>query len=249
MPENRMRLQKYISQCGVYSRRKAEELIKAGYVKVNGRRAEIGDSVNPRTDKVSVHGKLVKMNVEKVYIMLNKPRGYIATEHDERGRKNASELVKCDVRVHSIGRLDMDSEGLLLFTNDGDVSHNICHPRSNVSKTYRVTVKGEVTDQKIEALSNGSLSLDGRRVLPADVFVIERKPDRTVLGFIITEGRNRQIRRMCEKVSLDVVRLKRTEICGIKMGKLKLGDWRYLNEREIRHLTSVTGSAAGEDEQ
>ncbi len=248
MPDFKMRLQKYIAMCGQYSRRGAEQLIKEGKVKVDGRRAEIGEVVDPRYCKVTVKGKPVRLAEELVYIMLNKPRGYVSSASDERGRKIAVDLVKCDTRVFSIGRLDMNSEGLLLFTNDGELANKISHPSSMVSKTYHVTVAGEVSDEQLERLSNGSIRLDGRRVKPCDVFVIERRADRTVLGFVITEGRYRQVRRMCEAVRLNVLRLKRTEIAGVKLGGLKLGDWRYLNEKEMRRLVAASKSGTETEE-
>ena len=175
--------------------------------------------------------------------MLHKPRGFVTTNSDEYERKCVSDLVKdVGTRVYPIGRLDKNSEGLLLMTNDGELANRLTHPSSHVTKTYRVTVGGAVSDEIIEKLSNGSILLDEKRVLPCDVFVMERKNDRTVLGFIITEGRNRQIRRMCEAVGLDVLRLKRTEIAGVKLGMLPQGSWRPLNEREMQRLGGISTS-------
>lgn len=241
MKDNKERLQKFLSQCGVASRRKAEEMIEEGKVKINGRIASLGDKVDPKRDKVTVKGKRVIAVTEKVYIMLHKPRGFVTTMNDERDRKCVSELVT-DVgqKVFPVGRLDKNSEGLLIMTNDGELANKLTHPSSHVNKTYRVTVSGNVTDEQLERLSNGSISLDDKNVLPCDVFVIERKPDRTVLCFIISEGRNRQIRRMCEAVKLDVLRLKRTEIAGVKLGMLPQGSWRPLNERELQRLNGIS---------
>lgn len=240
MKTQTVRLQKYLAACGIASRRKAEELIAAGKVKVNGRVAEIGQSVNPGRDKVAVGGRTVSLRENKVYIMLNKPRGYVTTLSDEYGRKTVKDLTKgVGERVFPVGRLDKDSEGLLIMTNDGELSNLLTHPSSNVNKTYRVTVEGGVTEQLTEKLSAGVV-IDGKRTRPCDVFVMEKKPDRTVLGFIIHEGRNRQIRKMCETVGLNVLRLKRTEIAGIKLGGLKVGDWRELNERELSRLQNVS---------
>ena len=158
------------------------------------------------------------------------------------GRKNVCDLVKdAGVRLFPVGRLDRDSEGLLLMTNDGDFANKLTHPSSHVNKTYRVTVKGDVTDEKLIEMREGIL-LDGKKTLPCDCFVAERKEDRTVLIFILNEGRNRQIRRMCETVNLSVIRLKRTEIAGVKLGMLPQGKWRALNEREMRRLTNVSQS-------
>ena len=245
MKDNKVRLQKHLSICGIASRRKAEELIAAGKVKVNGHIASLGDKVDPKRDKVTVRGKTVVAVKEKVYIMLHKPRGFVTTMNDELDRKNVADLVKdVGVKVFPVGRLDRNSEGLLIMTNDGELANILTHPSSHVNKTYRVTVGGEVDDEMIDKLSSG-IDLDGRKTLPCDVFVIERKPDRTVLGFIIHEGRNRQIRRMCEAVGLDVLRLKRTEIAGVKLGMLPQGSWRDLNERELTRLMNI--SKSGED--
>ena len=245
MKDNKVRLQKHLSTCGIASRRKAEELIAAGKVKVNGHIASLGDKVDPKRDKITVRGKTVVAVKEKVYIMLHKPRGFVTTMNDELDRKNVADLVKdVGVKVFPVGRLDRNSEGLLIMTNDGELANILTHPSSHVNKTYRVTVGGEVDDEMIDKLSSG-IDLDGRKTLPCDVFVIERNPDRTVLGFIIHEGRNRQIRRMCEAVGLDVLRLKRTEIAGVKLGMLPRGSWRDLNERELTRLMNI--SKSGED--
>ncbi len=240
MKDNKIRLQKHLSESGVASRRKAEELIAAGRVRVNGRVAALGDKVDPVRDKVTVSGKRVVSVKEKVYIMLNKPRGFVTTMSDEKDRKCVAQLVEdVGVRIFPVGRLDRNSEGLLIMTNDGEFSNRLTHPSSHVNKTYRVTVRGSVDNDMVDRLATG-IVLDGRATLPCDVHVIERKPDRTVLIFVIHEGRNRQIRRMCEAVGLEVLRLKRTEIAGVKLGMLPQGKWRPLNEKEMRHLTNVS---------
>lgn len=240
MKDNKVRLQKHLADCGIASRRKAEELIEMGKVKVNGHIAIIGQKVDPKRDKITVRGKNVVANHTKMYIMLHKPRGFVTTASDEKGRKCVTDLVKdAPVRLFPVGRLDMNSEGLLIMTNDGEFANRLTHPSYHVNKTYRVTVKGEVDDEKIIKLREGIL-LDGVKTLPCDCFVAERKADRTVLIFIIQEGRNRQIRRMCEEVKLEVLRLKRTEIAGVKLGMLPRGSWRPLNEKEMRRLTSIT---------
>ncbi len=242
MKDNKIRLQKHLSECGVASRRKAEELIANGRVRINGRVALIGAKVDPKRDKVTVNGKTVVPVNEKMYIMLHKPRGFVTTTSDEFERKCVTDLVKdAPVKLFPVGRLDKNSEGLLIMTNDGAFANSLTHPSAHVNKTYRVTVSGEVTDEKLLKLCEG-IMLDDRKTLPADVFVAERKADRTVLIFIIHEGRNRQIRRMCEAVDLEVLRLKRTEIAGCKLGMLPQGKWRPLNEREMRHLTNITTS-------
>ena len=246
MKDNKIRLQKHLSECGVASRRKAEELILEGKVKVNGRVATLGDKVDPKRDKVQVRGKNVVPVNEKVYIMLHKPRGFVTTMDDERDRKTVADLTRdVGTKIFPVGRLDRNSEGLLIMTNDGELANIITHPSSLVNKTYRVTVGGTVAEETLDKLRAG-IMIEGRKTLPCDVFVIERKPDRTVLNFIIHEGRNRQIRKMCEAVNLEVLRLKRTEIAGVKLGMLPQGSWRPLNERELTRLMNISKSKEGE---
>lgn len=231
-----IRLQKFISQCGIASRRKAEELILNGNVKVNGKTAVLGDKVTAN-DKVFVKGKRIVMpKVSHRYIMLNKPRGFITTMSDERGRKCVAELVK-DVgeRVYPIGRLDKDSEGMLVFTNDGEFANKVMHPRNCIYKTYRVTVRPSIDEDQIIKLETG-VELDGKKTAPAIVHVIHKEQGRVVLEMILHEGKNREIRRMCEAVGLEVARLKRTQIGCVKMGMLKQGDWRDLTEMEVKKL-------------
>ena len=231
-----IRLQKFISQCGIASRRKAEELILQGSVKINGKTAVLGDKVNP-SDKVFVKGKRIVMPKAKYrYIMLNKPRGFITTMNDERGRKCVAELVQ-DVgeRVYPIGRLDKDSEGMLVFTNDGEFANKVMHPKNSVYKIYRVTVRPSIDEEQIVKLETG-IMLDGKKTAPAIVHVIHKEQGRVVLEMILHEGKNRAIRRMCEAVGLQVARLKRTQIGCVKMGMLKQGDWRDLTEQEVKKL-------------
>ena len=232
-----IRLQKFIAQCGIASRRKAEELILGGHVKVNGKTAILGDKVLP-TDKVFVRGKriVVRKGGNYRYIMLNKPRGFITTMNDERGRKCVAQLVEnVGERVYPIGRLDKDSEGMLVFTNDGDFANKVMHPKNNVYKIYRVTVRPSIDEDQLVKLETG-VELDGRKTAPAYVRVIHKEQGRVVLEMILHEGKNREIRRMCEAVGLEVVRLKRTQIGGVKMGMLKQGDWRDLTEQEVKKL-------------
>lgn len=234
------RLQKFLSECSVASRRKSEELIAEGRVWVNGKKANIGDKVDPIRDTVTVNGKKVTAVKDKYYILLNKPRGYVTTMSDELGRKCVKELVS-DVGavVYPVGRLDRDSEGMLLMTNDGEFANNIMHPRKHISKTYRVTVRNKVTDEQVKKLETGVM-IDERETLPAEVHILERKDERSVLEIIIYEGRNRQIRKMCEGVGLDVIRLKRNAIGSVKLGMLPTGKWRELTEDEIHKLTVNT---------
>lgn len=236
MADNKIRLQKYLSECGVASRRKAEELIAAGKVKVNGKPATIGDKVDPKRDTVAVSGKKVVRSKKNTYIMLHKPRGFITTLSDEMGRKCVAQLVEdVGTRVYPVGRLDRDSEGLLLLTDDGEFANALTHPSKHVPKTYRVTIRPSINDEQITALTTG-VEIDGRVTMPSEVRVIEKKEGRVVLEIIIYEGRNRQIRKMCETLGLEVARLKRTQIGSVKLGMLKQGDWRNLTEDEVHKL-------------
>lgn len=237
MADNTIRLQKYLSECGVASRRKAEEMIAAGKVKVNGKPATIGDKINPKHDTVVVAGKKIRKSKKNTYIMLHKPRGFITTLNDEMGRKCVAQLVEdVGTRVYPVGRLDRDSEGLLLLTDDGEFANALTHPTHHVPKTYRVTIRPTITDEQVTALTTG-IEIDGRMTMPSEVRVLEKKEGRVVLEIIIYEGRNRQIRKMCDALGLEVARLKRTQIGSVKLGMLKQGDWRNLTEEEVHKLT------------
>ncbi len=235
-----VRLQKYLSECSVASRRKSEELILAGKVKVNGKIANLGDKIDPKSDTVTVSGKKVSAVKEKYYIMLNKPRGYVTTMSDELGRKCVKELVEdVGATVYPVGRLDRDSEGLLLLTNDGEFANAVMHPRKHVPKTYRVTVRSNINDAQVEKLESGiDIDGDGRNTLPATVRIVEKSAGRSVFEITIYEGRNRQIRKMCEDVSLEVIRLKRNAVGSIKLGMLPVGKWRNLTDDEVHKLQS-----------
>ena len=236
MADSTVRLQKFLAESGVASRRKSEELIAEGKVKVNGKVASIGDKINPKKDTVTVSGKKIVKRKEFTYILLHKPRGFITTMSDEMDRKCVAELIKdVPVRVYPVGRLDKDSEGMLLFTNDGEFANAMTHPTKHVPKTYRVTVRPTITEDQITQLTTGII-IDDRKTAPAQVRVVTKEEGRVVLEIIIYEGRNRQIRKMCEAVGLDVARLKRTAIGSIKLGMLKQGAWRELHEDEVRKL-------------
>ncbi|MBQ2694691.1 MAG: rRNA pseudouridine synthase [Clostridia bacterium] len=245
MADNKIRLQKYLSEAGVASRRKAEEMIRSGAVKVNGAVAQIGDSVDPKKDTVLVKGKKVIKQGEKRYILLNKPRGYVTTTDDDLGRKCVLELVK-DVkeRIYPVGRLDRVSEGALIMTNDGAFANAMMHPSKHVPKTYRVTVRPEPTAEQIDILATG-VELDGRLTAPADVYVISKEEGRAVLEIVLREGRNRQIRRMCETQNLEVARLRRIAVGPIKLGMLQTGQWRDLTPAEVESLFKAAGMKTG----
>lgn len=239
-----VRLQKYMADCGIASRRKSEEMIANGMVKVNGRVAMIGDKVNPSKDKVSVKGKKLTSatKTKRYYIMINKPRGYVTTMSDEKGRKCVAELVKdVPARIYPVGRLDRDSEGLLLMTNDGEFANRVTHPSKHVYKVYRVTVRPAVTEEQLVTLSSGMV-IDGRKTAPAEIHVVKREEGRCVLEIILREGRNRQIRKMCEQVGLEVPRLKRIAIGQVKLGGLKSGSWRELTKDEVHRLQAPTNT-------
>lgn len=241
MADEKIRLQKYIAECGIASRRKSEELIAAGKVKVNGVTASIGDKVNPKHDKVTVSGKKAVSVKKSVYIMLNKPRGFITTMSDEHDRKCVAELVKgINTRVYPVGRLDRESEGLLIMTNDGEFANALTHPSKHVSKTYRVTIRPEITKEQATAFRNG-IEIDGRMTAPADLRILEAQENRTVVEVTIYEGRNRQIRKMFEALGIEVARLKRTKVGNLKLGMLKQGDYRDLTPDEVNSLYELAG--------
>ena len=226
------RLQKLIAAAGLCSRRSAEEWIAQGRVSVNGRQAHLGDCADLSLDSVLVDGVPLGRNDRKRYLMLNKPRGDVCTLSDEKGRPTVAELVKdCGVRVFPVGRLDLDSEGLLLLTNDGEWMQRILHPKYEVNKTYHVTVAGEVGDaaKKLSRLTQ----IDGEAIRPAQVEILYRGRETAELAFTIHEGKNRQIRRMCAAVGLSVKRLRRVAEHDLLLGDLPIGAWRDLTEREL----------------
>ena len=230
------RLQKIISASGLMSRRAAEELIAAGKVSVNGVTAALGDKAEAGIDRILVDGKALPSAGEKLYIMLNKPRGYATTLSDEKGRKNVSELVKeLGTRLYPVGRLDMYSEGLLLMTNDGDFANRLMHPSHEIDKTYRTWVTGADIGWAVELL-RCPMEIDGYVTSPAQVDILELKGEEALLGITIHEGRNRQVRKMCEAAGLKVTRLMRVSEGGVALGTLKSGRWRRLTEEELNVL-------------
>lgn len=238
----KIRIQKMIADSGYCSRRKAESLMTQGRVRLNGRPVKLGDKCG-RSDIITVDGERISTGEKKkpVYIMMNKPRGYVTTVSDELDRKCVMDLLD-DVkeRVYPVGRLDRNSEGLLLFTNDGEFANGIMHPSRHISKTYRVTVRPDVNDEQLAELSGGVV-LDGRRTLPANVVVKDKQPGRVVLLITVKEGRNHQIRRMCEAVGLEVARLKRISIGPLKLGMLGPGEHRELTAEELRAIRNAIG--------
>ena len=229
------RLQKLLSAAGVCSRRAAETYIAGGRVTVNGRPAELGQRADPERDDIRVDGKPLAPRAEHVYLLLNKPRGYVTTLADERGRKTVAELVKdCGQRVYPMGRLDLDSEGLLLMTNDGELMQHLLHPSHEVSKTYHVSVYGPVSGaaERLSAITD----LEGEPIRPARVETLRRTARTAELSVTIHEGKNRQIRRMCAACGLTVKRLCRVREHTLELGDLPAGAWRYLTPDEVLAL-------------
>ena len=232
----KIRIQKMLSECGVCSRRKAEEIILKGAVTVNGQPAKLGDKIDPRKDKIKVSGKEVVRENKNCYIMLHKPRGFISTMRDEKNRKCVAQLVsEAPLRVYPVGRLDKDSEGMLIMTNDGDFANSIMHPSNHIIKKYRVTVRPQVTEEQLVKMCTG-VKCEGEVLSAKDVTVLKSEPNRVVLEITLTEGKNRHIRKMCEALGLEVARLKRISIGTVKLGMLQPGKWRELTPEEVRQL-------------
>ena len=229
------RLQKIISSRGIASRRAAEQMIADGRITCNGVVCCIGDVADACTDCILLDGKPLPSKGESLYIMLNKPKGYVTTMQDEKGRKNVTELIAdCGARVYPVGRLDMDSEGLLLFTNDGEFANTLMHPKHEVKKTYRVLVKG-YSDENLQRLTR-PIRLDGYLIKKPDVKLISQKDGKAEIEIIIHEGRNRQVRRMCAAADMSVTRLVRVAEGAVKLGTLVSGKWRHLTRQEIASL-------------
>lgn len=229
------RLQKVISARGITSRRKAEEMIEAGLVTVNGNVAVIGELADPEQDEILIDGNPLPARSESVYILLNKPRGYVTTLSDEKGRPDAAQLVAdCGVRVFPVGRLDMDSEGLLIFTNDGDFANELMHPKHEVNKTYDVWVTGYAPGK--EKRLARPITIDGYMIRRPNVKLIKAEGTKAWFRVTIHEGRNRQIRRMCEIAGLNCTRLRRIREGSLTLGDLPVGKWRYLTQAEVDKL-------------
>lgn len=229
------RLQKLLSAAGLCSRRTAEDWLAAGRVRVNGRTAQIGDRADPDRDDVQVDGVPLRKKENKTYILLNKPRGYVTTLSDEKGRPTVAELVRdAGTRVFPVGRLDMDSEGLLLLTNDGELMQRLIHPSFQIDKTYQVDVTGFQADSAVKLSS--ITELDGETIHQATVEVISKAADRARLSVVIHEGKNRQIRRMCAACGLTVRRLRRVREHTLELGDLPVGKWRHLTAAELTAL-------------
>jgi len=232
------RLQKYLAECGIASRRKCEEYILQGKVQVNGKTiTELGVKVNPEKDKITFEGKNVKQEERKVYILLNKPIGYVTTSDEQFGRDKVLDLVKVRERVVPVGRLDMYTSGALILTNDGDFVYKVTHPKHEITKTYTVTVKGIIKNEEVEQLRKG-VKIDDYTTRPAKVKILKTDEEKDIsrLEITIHEGKNRQVRRMCESVGRRVIALHRSKIGNIGVKDIELGKWRYLKDFEVNTL-------------
>ena len=231
-----MRLNKFLSNSGLASRRKCDQLIEEGKVFVNGKQVtELGSQINEKKDKVTVEGKTITLPSSFVYIKLNKPKGYACTAQDEKGRKTIYDLIDSEERLFSIGRLDYDTEGLILLTNDGDFANKVAHPKFNIDKEYRVTVEGEIKESEMAVMRKGVV-VDGQRMPSAIVNFISYENGYTKLSVIIDEGQNRQIRRMFEATGKTIKLLKRVRIGQVRLGGLRRGDYKDLTEVELNSL-------------
>ncbi len=237
----KIRLQKFIADAGLMSRRAAEAEIERGNVSVNGHVAEIGTKVDPAADHITYKGKkIVYKRTEHTYIMMNKPRGYLCSTCDDRGRKCVTDLLDgVSARVYPVGRLDMISEGMLLLTDDGELKNRLTHPKHTVPKLYRVKVSGSVSEEQYEILTS-ALEIDGYRIKPVEVVITGEDESGTVMKMTLFEGRNRQIRKMCEQAGLTVKRLSRVSIGNLKLDGLPVGKWRYLTDAEVEYLYKET---------
>lgn len=238
-----IRLQKFFTDCDILSRRAAEEEIKNGKVLVNGIRAEIGQKIDPENDVVEYDGKVIKPPAKTIYkyIMLNKPRGYLSTVTDDKGRHTVTELVQdAHARLYPVGRLDMDSEGLLLMTNDGELTNKLTHPKHEIPKIYHVKIEGKVSAEQRRALAS-PMEIDGYKILPVKTEIVTAKNEYTVLRMTLYEGRNRQIRKMCEAQGLNILRLCRVAIGSLELGNLAPGKWRYLTKSQVEYLKQGKG--------
>lgn len=233
------RLQKYLANCGVASRRKCEEYIKQGKIKVNGEIVtELGTKINPEKDIIEFENKRIKENSKHIYILLNKPIGYVTTVDDQFGRDTVLDLVKVRERIVPVGRLDMYTSGALILTNDGDFVYKVTHPKHEIEKTYTVTVKGIVQNREVEQLRQG-VKIEEYTTKPAKVKILKTDTEKDIsrLEITIHEGKNRQVRKMCEAVGRKVLALHRSKIGNIGVKDLELGKWRYLNSKEVEQLT------------
>ena len=235
----KIRLQKFLADCGIASRRKCEELIKEKKVKVNGEIAILGTKVDSQKDKIEYNGKIIKNNVDKyTYILLNKPIGVVTSSKDQFGRETVLDLIKLKERIVPVGRLDMYTSGALILTNDGEFVYKVTHPKHEINKTYNVTISGIVSNEDIEKLQSGVIIDNDYKTKPAKVKILKKEKEKNISRIEITihEGKNRQVRKMCNAIGKKVLALHRSKIGNINVKDLKIGTWRYLKETEISEL-------------
>ncbi len=240
-----IKLQKYVADCGLMSRRAAEKEIEMGNFAVNGVTATIGMRVDPDNDAVTYKGKSVTpQSGRKVYIMLYKPKGVVTTMSDEKGRKSVKDIVDIDTRVYPVGRLDLNSEGLLLMTNDGELTNLITHPRNEIQKIYTVTLKGKIENEELDRL-RAVRDLDGEKIVPFGLELVARNEQTSVVKFTLSEGKNREIRRICEQVGVNISKLKRVALGPLRLGNMKSGEYRELTSSELRALKNAVSKKEG----
>ena len=236
-----IKLQKYIADCGLMSRRAAEREIEAGFFAVNGVTATLGVRIDPKNDGVTYKGKpIANDSGRKVYIMLYKPKGVVTTMNDEKGRKSVKDIVDVGIRVYPVGRLDLNSEGLLLMTNDGEMTNRITHPSGEINKIYTVTIKGNVSNEALDRM-RATRELDGEKIAPVGVELVTRNDISSTVKFTLSEGKNREIRRICESVGLNISKLKRVALGPLRLGNMKSGEYRELTSTELRALKNALG--------
>lgn len=234
-----VKLQKYVAECGLMSRRAAEKEIEVGNFAVNGITASLGMRIDPENDAVTYKGKsLTPPSQRKVYIMLNKPKGVVTTMNDEKGRKSVADIVDIGIRVYPVGRLDLNSEGLLLMTNDGELANAIAHPSGEIKKVYAVTLKGKVENEELDRLRAVKM-LDGEKITPVGVELVSRNEQSSVVKFTLSEGKNREIRRICETVGVYITKLKRISLGPLRIGDMKPGEYRELTASELKALKAA----------
>lgn len=233
-----MRINKYLASTGLASRRNAEKFVLEGRVKINGTTCTNLATDIKENDVVKLDGKVIKPTQKLVYFMLNKPKGYVSTASDDRGRKTVLELIETSERIYPVGRLDYDSEGLLLLTNDGELTYKLTHPKNEISKTYYVIINSNISQKDLMKLQKGVV-IDGHKLSGAQIFVLNSKDDKTEMNVIIHEGRNREIRKMFEVIGKNVTYLKRTKIANLTLGKLQRGTFRQLTKTEVKYLKSL----------
>jgi pseudouridine synthase len=235
-----MRINKYLASLGIASRRKIDEMVEEGLIRINGKMPKLGDQIEPGKDKIEVNGQEIKSNERLAYIILNKPAGYTSTAAKIKGEKNVLELVKTNVRLYPVGRLDKDSTGLILLTNDGELTQKITHPKFHIPKTYEVLLLGNVSDTQLEMMRKG-IKLEDGITKPADIVVIKKNPpNNTLIQMTLYEGKKRQIRRMTSALHLHIIDLKRTSIGPIKLSNIPLGKYRNLSQEEIKNLINYS---------